>query len=307
MRRELRVVVLGVGNLGLPICLRLQSQGHEVIGIDPSPSSRERAEASGLETRPALGPDVPADVAIVLVGDPHHLLEVTTGAGSVFSVLHDHVPVIVMSTVGDAAVREAAARAASRRRAPVIDCPVSGGVHRAREGELALFAAGDPLCLDAVGHLLKDLGELHFCGPTPGQGQAMKMVNQLLASVNMVVAAEALGLASALGIDASRALPALMAGAGATEVLRLQGPAFIDETRETGVSFKILEKDARLVRDSAEHLFPVPVATAARNVLENAVNNGLGDVDVARLLQHYGALNTWNVSTITARTLEEAP
>lgn len=300
-------MVLGVGNLGLPIALRLQSQGHQVVGIDPSRSSRDRAEAAGLHTRPVLDEKVPADIAIVLVGGPEHLLAVTTGSGSAFNVLPEHVPVIVMSTVGGTAVSEVAARAATLHRAPVIDCPVSGGVARAREGRLALFAAGDLLGLEAVGRMLEDLGELHYCGPRPGQGQAMKMVNQLLASVNMVVAAEALGLASALGIDASLALPALMAGAGATEVLRLQGSAFIDETRETGVSFEILEKDARLVRDSAEHVFPVPVASAARNVLERAVSKGLGEVDVARLLQRYRDLNPWDVSTVTPSTLEEAP
>jgi len=75
-----------------------------------------------------------------------------------------------------------------------VDCPVSGGPARAREGDLTLIASGEPACLDFAESILNALArEVHVIKGGAGGGSMVKCVHQLLAGVHICAAAEAMG------------------------------------------------------------------------------------------------------------------
>lgn len=75
-----------------------------------------------------------------------------------------------------------------------VDCPVSGGPARAREGDLTLMASGEVSSLDFAKPVLDSLArEVHLIQGGAGAGSTVKCVHQLLAGVHICAAAEAMG------------------------------------------------------------------------------------------------------------------
>ncbi|MBN8898153.1 MAG: NAD(P)-dependent oxidoreductase, partial [Rhodospirillales bacterium] len=87
------------------------------------------------------------------------------------------------------------ARLMEARGIALLDCPVSGGPKGARAGTLTVIAAGPPAIRDRVRPWLEQIGRSVFeVGDQPGQGQLMKLVNNLINAANMATAFEALVL-----------------------------------------------------------------------------------------------------------------
>jgi 3-hydroxyisobutyrate dehydrogenase len=194
----------------------------------------------------------------------------------------------VMSTVGPDPVREAARRA-EEVGVRLVDVPVTGGVAGAKRGALTLFASGDPAALADSSDVLTTMGALRDCGAEAGRGQSYKVVNQLLCSVHIVAAAEALALAERLELDPARVLEAVGGGAGASWMLGDRGPRMLPEAAEEITStIGIFVKDSTLVTDTAESVgFSAPLAQAARAAYEKAAGAGLLDLDDSQVIQVY--------------------
>lgn len=276
------VAFVGVGAIGLPKALRIAGAGHRVTAVDASPERRGLAEQAGLASTGALV-DVQADVTVVMVATPQQLSEVTAAAslaaGSVC---------VVMSTVGPAAVR-AAAHQLHGQGVAVLDVPVTGGVAGATAGRLTLFAAGDPEVLERVRPLLTPLGTVHDCGREIGDGQAIKVVNQLLCSVNLVAAAEALAFAGALGLEPARVLELVRAGSGGSWMLGDRGPRMLEGTDvEVTSAVDLFVKDSTLVTEAAADAgFDAPLVRLAAERFRAAAERGLGRRDDSRVIETY--------------------
>jgi 3-hydroxyisobutyrate dehydrogenase len=195
---------------------------------------------------------------------------------------------VVMSTVGPRAV-ERAARAAAERGVGVLDVPVTGGVAGARTGSLTLFASGDPALVERARAVLDPMGRVRVCGPEVGQGQRMKVVNQLLASVHLVAAAEALAFAERVGLDPAQVLEYVGAGAGDSWMLGDRGPRMLESTDvEVTSAVDVFVKDSDLVAEAvAEAGFDAPLLRAANAAFHAASASGLGARDDSRVIETY--------------------
>ena len=193
-----------------------------------------------------------------------------------------------MSTVGPDAVTAAAAKleAAGAR---VVDAPLTGGVARARTGELTIFASGADADLAAVIPVLEHLGSVRAVGDRLGQGQSIKVVNQHLCAVHIVAAAEALSLAAGLGLDPAQVLPLLESGAAGSWMLSDRGPRMLQGSHaEVTSRIDIFVKDSGLVADAARAVgADTPVLDAARDRYLAAAAAGLGARDDSRVIETY--------------------
>ncbi|MEQ3551150.1 NAD(P)-dependent oxidoreductase [Pseudonocardia nematodicida] len=281
----MRVAFVGVGAIGLPMASRLLAAGHQVTGVDPSPGAAERAAGAGLTVVPDLSSAGDADVVVVMVatGDQLGTLVSATPAAQVAG---KHW--VVMSTVGPDAVRAAAARLTDAG-ATVLDVPVTGGVARARTGELTLFASGPEDAIATVTPVLECLGTIREVGDDPGAGQAIKVVNQHLCSVHIVAAAEALALAGRLGLDRAEVLSLIETGAAGSWMLSDRGPRMLQGTDvEVTSTIGIFVKDSGLVADAAAAAgADAPLLDLARERYLRAAEAGLLDRDDSRVVETY--------------------
>lgn len=276
---------VGLGAIGTPMAQRLVGAGFAVTGVDPFASARERAEGVGISAVPSVA-DAPAGVPlIVMVATPAQLDGVVSEARAA-GVAGGRLWVI-MSTVGPGAVRSASEELLSLG-ARVVDAPVTGGVARARTGELVVFASGARADLDEAASLLSPLGTARVVGEDLGHGQAIKVVNQHLCSVHIVAAAEALALSERLGLDKTEVLDLIGGGAAGSWMLADRGPRMLEDDPTVTSTIGIFVKDSGLVADAAATAgADVPVLAAARARYLMAAEAGLERADDSQVIRTY--------------------
>ncbi|KQU07141.1 hypothetical protein ASG56_06250 [Rhodococcus sp. Leaf7] len=281
-----QVLFIGTGAIGLPMAVRVARAGHHVTAVDRSQDRRREAERKGLRTASA---PTPADIAVVMVASGDQLTHVVEDEGGLVHVLPRGSVCVVMSTVGPDAVR-AATQKLTRHGIHVVDAPVTGGLERAGRGELTILAAGSANAMALAADVLNAMGSVHPCGHEPGDGQSMKLVNQLLCSVHLVAAAEALAFAEALGLDPRDVHRAISTGAGASFMFSDRGSRMIAaEDSEDGITaLDIFVKDSALVRDAATGIgSDVPLLDVAADAFTRAATLGLGRSDDSRVRDVY--------------------
>jgi len=279
------VTFVGIGAIGLPMAGRLVEAGHRVTGVDKLPAALERAGAAGVPAVSGFGEAPPAEFVVAMVATPEQLDALVTEAlaGGVAGQRW-----IVMSTVGPESVRAQSARLTAAG-APVVDVPVTGGVARARTGELTLFASGPAEDIAAARPVLDALGVVREVGGEVGEGQAIKVVNQHLCAVHIVAAAEALSLAAALGLDQAQVLSLVEQGAAGSFMLSDRGPRMLQGTDvDVASAISIFVKDSGLVADAAGAAGArTPLLDAARDRYVRAAEDGLAARDDSRVIETY--------------------
>lgn len=283
---ETPIAFVGIGAIGLPMAIQLATAGYRVTGVDPFEAARERATASGLTAAASLADAGAPEIVIVMVATPDQLTQLVDdalAAGNATAATW-----VIMSTVGPESVTAEAARlqAAGAR---VVDAPVTGGVARARTGELTIFASGAPDAVAAATPALSAIGTVRVVGDEVGQGQGIKVVNQHLCAVHIVAAAEALALADSLGLSPDAVLPLLESGAAGSWMLTDRGPRMLQGTDvEVASQVNIFVKDTGLVADAArESGAATPLLNVARDRFLTAADAGLGVRDDSRVIETY--------------------
>lgn len=265
------VAVLGLGAMGLPMATRLATE-LQVNGFDISAERMELASRAGIATFASAREAVTgADALLLAVRNGEQLDAVLFGEQGVAGQLKAGAVVILTSTVGLDAVPATAKRLAELG-VGLVDAPLSGGPVRAGEGDLLIVVGAEPAELAKVRNVLDLLAStLSIVGDKPGDGQALKTVNQLLCGVHIAAAAEALALAGKLGLDQATTLEALQAGAANSFMLGNRGPRMLEAYSEDGAEvlsrLDIFVKDMGIVTSAARSLhLSTPVASAAEQL-----------------------------------------
>ena len=281
------IAVLGLGAMGLPMAENL-SRGFTVRGFDITAARLSLAEQAGITPAASAADAVAgADVVLVAVRDQAQLEELLFGEGGIAPHMARGAVVLLTSTVGGAGVRAVAARLAEAGLG-LVDAPVSGGPVRAGEGDLLVVVGADDDAWAAAEDVLGAMAStLVRVGDAPGDGQAMKTVNQLLCGVHIAAAGEALALARALGLNTETALEALMAGAASSFMLGDRGPRMLQaygpggaDDVEVRSALSIFVKDMGIVTAAAKGAgLSTPVAAAAEQLYLQGATRGLGARD----------------------------
>ena len=197
-----RLAFVGLGSMGSPMAKRLVGAGFELKVFDVLDERTHPLIELGAVSAPSLVEAAEGTEALVLmVANAEQAEGVLFGEGGAAEALPEGAAVVVMSTIGPEAVRELA-DALAERDLRTVDAPVSGGVARAEKGELLIMAGGPENLIEKLRPVLGAMGSsVVHCGPQVGDGQAVKLVNQLLCGVHIAAAAEALAYAEALGLD----------------------------------------------------------------------------------------------------------
>jgi 3-hydroxyisobutyrate dehydrogenase-like beta-hydroxyacid dehydrogenase len=207
--------------------------------------------------------------------------EVLFGEDGAAEILSSGSAVVVMSTVGPEAVRGIEERLAGRG-IRLLDAPVSGGVARAERGDLLIMAGGPTDLFEKLKPLLEAMGStVVHCGGSVGDGQSVKLVNQLLCGVHIAAAAEALAYVEALGLDPRSVFETIRHGAANSFMLEDRGERILErEFVPAKSALDIFVKDMGLVREAAgEQDFRTPLADAAHRLYEGGSSLGLGGED----------------------------
>jgi 3-hydroxyisobutyrate dehydrogenase/putative dehydrogenase len=228
-----------------------------------------------------------ADVVALMVATAEQAESVLWGDGGAAASLGPGTTVVVMATVGPAAVEEWATRLATRG-VDLVDAPVSGGVARAGAGDLLIMVGGPEAAVERVRPLLETMARTApFVGPEPGAGQKVKLVNQLLCGVHIAAAAEALAFAEAMDLDVGSCWEVIRTGAAASFMLDDRGARMVERAFDDARSaLDIFVKDMGLVTDAGRQTgASTPLAAAAQQLYLAGRSAGLGRLDDSSLIE----------------------
>jgi 3-hydroxyisobutyrate dehydrogenase len=281
------VGVVGVGNMGLAMALRLLGRGVDVHVRDID-AEREALAVGAGATRATTPAELArrSDAVIVAVVDAAQTEAVLFGGDGAAAAMRPDACVVLCPTIAPASTEAIAARLAAAG-VDAIDAPMSGGPERARSGTMSLMVA----CQDGVfarwRALLESLADPVFrIGARVGDGARTKLVNNLLAAVNLAGAAEAIALAERVGLDAARTLDVVERSSGQSwigsdRMRRAIAGDFAPRARTT-----LLAKDSALAVAMAEAAGVAPrLGGVAAATFAAAVAAGHGGDDDASVLE----------------------
>lgn len=295
---------IGIGNMGLAMALRLRELGWPVRVRDLD-SSREAAGARAGATVCATPAALAAGCArvVIAVVDAAQSEDVLFGPDGAAAALARGSAVLLCPTIAPQSTEAIATRLAASG-IDGLDAPMSGGPHRARDGSMSLMVA----CPDAAYARHRDLLEalsskVFRVGERPGDGARTKLVNNLLAAVNLAGAAEALALAERIGLDPARMLSVIEQSSGQSWIGsdRLQRALAGDLAPRAHTT--LLAKDSALAVSMARAAgFETPLGQVAASTFARACDAGWGDLDDAALLDFLRGVDVSpEVSAMTAR------
>jgi 3-hydroxyisobutyrate dehydrogenase-like beta-hydroxyacid dehydrogenase len=258
------------------------------LGAQKAGSPKEVAEKSEIimSSLPA-----PEDVEEVYLGENGVLMGIKKGS-----------VIIELSTI-DPATSLKIADKASKKGASYLDCPVSGGPREAGEGSLTIFVGGDSEAFKSVEEVLRVLGKhVHHVGKT-GAGNIVKLTNNIMSLINILVAAEAFVFGVKAGMDAETLFNVINTSAGRSYMFSVSFPNVLKGDFKPRFTVDYTVKDLGIVLDFARKIkSPMPVTSLAYQLYlaTSAIGKGGDDTPaVICLLESLTGVKVRSKSTVS--------
>lgn len=164
-----------------------------------------------------------------------------------------------MSTTDEAEVKRLGAMVIERGGA-AVDCPVSGGCHRAATGNISIFAGCDRATFDRIASLLKTMGRRILHTGELGSASVLKVVTNYLATANLITCCEALVTAKAAGMDLNTTYEAIKISSGTSFVHETESQVILNGSRDISFTMDLVSKDIGLFQAVADrHNVPLEI------------------------------------------------
>ncbi|KAH7420228.1 hypothetical protein BKA64DRAFT_716557 [Cadophora sp. MPI-SDFR-AT-0126] len=296
-----KIGFIGLGAMGIGMATSLVKAGFPVCGYDVySPSTEKFLFQAGDKASAATSPAEAADAAeilVLMVQNAAQAEDVLFGSGKVASTLPANAIIILNSTVPPSFAKDLGQRlSALGTGLELIDAPVSGGVVRAASGNLTIISSGAALALSKASPVLTALSgppsNLHTIPNGAGAASSVKLINQLLAGVHIVAAAEAMAFGAKLGLDTRSLYEIIKNAAGGSWMFENRVPAMLNADWTPNSQLAIFVKDLGIVLDEAKRLgYAAPLSAASHQVYLNGAAKGWAkDADS-------GVVRVWELMT----------
>jgi 3-hydroxyisobutyrate dehydrogenase len=237
---------IGVGNMGWPMAACLVRAGFAVLVND----SRRDVANNFVQQIGGNAPDSlrqlaqMSDVVITMLPTSAVVAAVLgNGDDNVFAGMKPGTVVIEMSS-GIPSITQELAEKVTSLGGHMIDAPVSGGVPRAKTGELAIMAGGDPKIIDRVMSVLSAMGSNVLRTGAIGSGQAMKALNNLVSAGGFLIGIEALLIGQRFGLDPAVMTDVLNAATGMNNSTQKKFKQYVLSRKfDAGFTMGLLAKD----------------------------------------------------------------
>jgi 3-hydroxyisobutyrate dehydrogenase len=282
-----RVAIVGVGNMGGAMAQRVLDHRWPVQVFDIDPTKVTALQALGATGRAdAAQAAVGCGVFVVCVVDAAQTEDVLFGPNGAAQVMRPGQTVVLCPTISPPDV-EGFARRLAERGISTIDAPMSGGPARARDGTMSLMVACEDAVFERQRMVIEVISNNVFrISQKPGDGARTKLVNNLLAGINLAGAAEAMAMANRMGLDLGRTLDVIEQSSGQSWIGSDRMRRAIAGDFEPRAHVALLEKDTRLAVEAAHAAgFGGPLGPVARDVFVRAAQSGLARLDDGALFK----------------------
>ena len=174
-----------------------------------------------------------------------------------------------MSTTDEAEVKRLGAMV-MERGGSAVDCPVSGGCHRAATGNISIFAGCDRATFERIAPFLKTMGRRILHTGELGSASVLKVVTNYLATANLITCCEALVTAKAAGMDLNTTYEAMKVSSGTSFVHETESQVILNGSRDISFTMDLVSKDVGLFQAVADrHNVPLEVSPILKSIFKD--------------------------------------
>jgi 3-hydroxyisobutyrate dehydrogenase len=261
---------IGLGNVGGKLAGSLLRNGHDVTVLDLNEVLVAQFVARGAEsagTPMVMGQSV--DLIITCLPSPAASAQVAEGDDGFLPTLGPGKIWLEMSTTDQAEVIRLGALVEAAG-AMIMDCPVSGGCHRADTGNISIFAGGRREAFDRVFPVLQSLGRRILHTGELGSASALKVVTNYLCTVHLAALAEALTVCKVAGMDMNTAYEAIRISSGNSFVHETESQVILNGSRDISFTMDLVIKDVGLFDRLARDLgVPLEISPLVLSIFED--------------------------------------
>ncbi len=269
----MKIGFIGLGNVGAKLAGSLLRHGFDltVRDLDEAQvqSFVDRGAASAASPR-EMAEEV--DLIITCLPSPAVSAKVMENEDGIIAGLSEGKIWLEMSTT-DASEIIRLARMVEEKGAMAMDCPVSGGCHRAATGNISIFAGGDRDAFERVLPILTTMGRriLHT-GPI-GSASILKVVTNYLCTVHLAALAEAFAVAKKAGMDMNTTYEAIRISSGNSFVHETESQVILNGSRDINFTMDLVIKDVGLFDKLAnDNQVPVEISPLVLNIFKDGQN-----------------------------------
>lgn len=283
---------IGLGKIGMPIAENLAERGHQQIGYRRSAEAMAEFEKFGGK-RAASPAEVAAgsDFVISALATEDQIQSAYHGAGGMMETLKEGQIVLELGTF-PAEFKEKQRDALANKGAILIDGEISGTPGMVAARNCAVYMSGDEAACTKAAEIIKDFANASFYFGAFGSSIKVKLIANLLVTLHVTAAAEAMAVAKKSGIDPHQIVKAVVAGAGNSAQFAVRAPWMADDRfKPAQGSIDTLRHYQLPAHDLARELgVATPMHDRAMEIFEGALKEGLGDYDVAKMVDVIGAM-----------------
>lgn len=283
-----KIGFVGTGVMGSSMVLNLIKHGYELSVYNRTKSKAEACIAAGAkwcDTVAECAKD--KDVVITIVGFPKDVEEVYFGENGILNAAKKGAYVIDMTTTSPM-LSEKIYKTAAEKGIYALDAPVSGGDTGARNGTLAIMVGGDKAAFDECMPVFEAMGtNIRYEGKA-GNGQHVKMANQIAIAGAVSGVAEAVRYAMAMGVDVDTMLDTISNGAAGSWQMSNNGTKMAKDDYAPGFYIKHFIKDMKIAIECADAKgVTLDVLKKVCDEYVQLENNGKGDLGTQAIIEYY--------------------
>ena len=248
----MKVGFIGLGNAGGKLAGSLLRNGFDLTVRDLNKEFVDEFVERGAKS--ANSPKEMAehcDVVITCLPSPKACSEVMESKDGVIAGLSKGKIWLEMSTTDEAEIRRIGALVDKLGALPV-DCPVSGGCHRADTGNISIFAGCKREAFELALPILTTMGRRVLHTGDLGTASTLKVMTNYLATVNLTSIAEALTTMKSLGMDMNVTYEAIKASSGNSFVHETESQVILNGSRDISFTMDLVSKDVGIFNQLAE-------------------------------------------------------
>jgi 3-hydroxyisobutyrate dehydrogenase len=280
---EIKIGWIGLGNMGGPMSQRLINAGYSVTVYNRSKAKEEALKLMGaaVASSPRLLMEQ-VNVIIIMVTDDQAIREIFTGDNGLLSSKKTNGKIIInMSTVSPGISKEMASLC-SQEGNDYLDCPVSGSVKQAEEGQLVIMVGGDETILEKARPILEHLGKLTLLVGSTGAGNTAKLAINTLLAFHAQGLAETVVFARNNGIKTEDLITLINNSALGNIFAKIKGDAILQNNYKAAFALKHIAKDLRLAKQEG---LETPMGETAFKTFQQA-EPALGEEDRISIIKY---------------------
>lgn len=277
----MKVAFVGLGIMGQAMATNLVKAGHEVTVWNRTPGKLvDGAGVAPTPTAAARG----AEVIWMCVSDTDAVESVLFGAEGMEASLTEGMIIADSSTISPAATVKFAERVKAKGVA-WVDAPMTGSKVGAHDGTLVFIVGGEDAPIERLKPLFAAMGKKIFRMGEIGKGQATKLAMNLQIAMIFEGFAEALTLATKLGVDPQQLLHLIEATMVRSGVVEYKAPFVLQRDFTPNFPLRLMHKDIKLTLEAAkEARVKLPGLETVEEIYEMATEDGHKDLDYAATL-----------------------